>query len=109
MRNVIGSLLALTLSAVPVVAAPAPFAKPSPKPDPAVVVEQLKQFMLREHNTYADNVVAGSQPNEWIITGNVPMAPGGQLEYAQQRYRVTASAPDRQGGVRFTVTVISHY
>ena len=108
MRHVIGSLFALLLAAAPVVAAPAPFAKPNQEPDPAVVVEQLKQFMLREHNTYADKVVAGEKPNEWIITGNTPMAPSGQLEYAQRRYRVTASAGDRHT-LRFTVAVIPNY
>jgi hypothetical protein len=109
MRNVIVSLFALLLSVAPVFAAPAPFAKPNQEPDPAVVVEQLKQFMLREHNAYADRVVATSNPNEWIVTGNTPMAPNGDLEYAAQRYRATASPGERRGTMRFTVTAIPRY
>jgi hypothetical protein len=101
MRLAIASLF-FFLCALPAPAAPAPFQKPTKEPEPDALREQLKQHLLRQHGAYADHINATSDPRVFHVIGNTPVVTGGgQLVYEQRFYRVTFSAADRRGNVRF--------
>jgi hypothetical protein len=104
MRTVTLSLSLLSLTAVPALAAPAPFTRPVPEPTDEVIVAQIKKLMLEQYATYADRVVRNDE-NFWTVVGNRPMAYDGELSYSRRIYRVTVTA-DRRGALAFQVYMI---
>ena len=105
MRLATCSLIVLVLCAAFASAAPAPLAKPSTPLDSQEILAQLKQHMLREHNTYADHVKPTDLPTVWEVVGNTPvLTDTGRMIYEQNTYLVSVTAADRKGGARFEVT-----
>lgn len=88
-------------------AAPAPFAKRSRAGAEAALAERLKSFVYNEHRAYADRIVKGDAPGEWLVVGNTPIIDGRVVTFEQRHYHIKVGEPDRQGNVSFEVVRIS--